>query len=125
MNPLWLPSSKTKKVAVHPLPPVIVVEKQPQIRVEVRGLSASNSGSYAADYETGKSLGRYLAQLGLKYTAIYAAIYDRTHPDRGRLRMTYVPQSDSQITIGPAAVGLNSHLQRAKADAWELMAKMK
>ena len=131
MNPLGLPSAiKFKPVAlpklpVRPQPPAQVVEKRPQLVVEVRGLSVSNSGRYVADYEDGKKLGHYLSAMGLKYTAIYAAVYDRAHPERGRLRMTYVPQADSHIAIGPAQVGLNSHKQRAQADAWELMAKMK
>ena len=131
MNPLSLPSSiKAKTTALPRLPvrpqlPVPVVEKKPQLVVEVSGLSASNSGRYVADYEDGKKLGYYLSEMGLKYAAIYAAVYDRTRPERGRLRMTYIPHAESQIAIGPAQVGLNSHKQRAQADAWELMAKMK
>ena len=94
------------------------------IDIECRGIS-SRSGVMHVEYVPGQALKRYLSQLNLKHTAIYAAVYDTQRPARGRLRLTYVPEADSHILICPPSYGLATALQKTSVDVYQLMSKMK
>lgn len=135
MNPLSLPQwGKKKKIGDLPKANNYLGVKTEAVRedaeaefhvsIMVRGVKSVPSGSYKVAFVPGQQLGKYLSRLKLKHAAIYSAVYDTVHGGNRRLRMAYIPQAGSQITIGISAAGPATHLQRSTVDAQRVAAKM-
>jgi len=93
------------------------VEAEEIITIQVRGLKGTADGIYKLAYSPGTSLGKYLRRLQLRRAATYSAVYDTTNLEKGRCRMTYIPDKGAIILIGQAVFGPVSHLQRSSVDA--------
>jgi len=94
------------------------------ITIEVRGLARYSSCVYKLAYTPGDQLGNYLKRVRLRYVAMTNAVYDHSNSEVGRCRMSYVPNRNSKIVIGPSSVGRFSHLQRTTVDAQQVAANM-
>lgn len=94
------------------------------IIIEVRGLAKFPTGAYKLAYIPGTPLGTYLKRIKLRYAAMTNAVYDYSNLERGRCRMSYIPDKGSKIVIGPPAWGPASHLQRTTVDAQQVASNM-
>ena len=90
------------------------------ITIEVRAVSGVPSGKYTLEYTPGQRLSKYLSRLKLKRAATYNAVYDQSNLEKGRCRMSYVPEVGAHITIGPPAYGSAMQYQRSSMDSHEL-----
>lgn len=135
VNPLSLPNWKKPKeepkiigrnVSLGPKGETVIIDKDAKhhVVIEVRGVKGTHPGAYKVAYQEGQSLGVYLRRLRLKRTACYSAVYDIKATDRGRLRMTYIPNKGSHIVIGSSAIGVATQFQRSSVDAQRVAANM-
>lgn len=134
MNPLNIPQwGKEPKKEERKSPSFIGVQNEAvrddaeadnQITIQVRGIKGTPEGTFKLAHSPGMSLGKYLRRLKLKRAATYASVYDTTNLERGRCRMTYVPEKGAHILIGPIGYGPSSHMQRTSVDAQQVAANM-
>jgi hypothetical protein len=135
VNPLSLPNWKKPKeepkitgrnVSLGPKGETVIIDKDAKhhVIIEVRGAKGVHPGSYKLAWQEGCSLGGYLRRLRLKRAACYSAVYDINAKNRGRLRMTYVPNKDSHIVIGSSALGVATQFQRSSVDAQRVATNM-
>lgn len=94
------------------------------ITIEVRGLAKFPSGTYKLAFVSGASLGDYLKRVKLRYAGMTNAVYDYTNLEKGRCRMSYIPQKGARIVIGRADMGPAFQFQRTTADGMRLAANM-
>lgn len=92
--------------------------------IEVRGAKGVHPGVYKLAWQEGRPLGDYLRRLRVKRAACYSAVYDINAKNRGRLRMSYIPNQDSHIVIGSSALGVANQFQRSSVDAQRVAANM-
>jgi len=136
MNPLdlpWSSASPKKEPEKERKPNFIGIQNEvvrddasapKHITISVRGISGVPSQEFKVAYSEGQPLSKYLMRLKLKRVATYNAVYDQTNLEKGRCRMTYVPQVGAHILIGPPGVGSAYSLQRTNHDARRLSANM-
>jgi len=137
VNPLdfpWNQLEKPKpKIKEDPVPNFIGVRNEAvrddvnaedHLVVTVQGLTNVPTGEYKVSFSDGQRLGTYLARLKFKHAATYAAVYDTSNLEKGRLRMSYVPTKASKILICPPAYSPLMFMQRTNVDAQKLASNM-
>jgi len=135
VNPLFIPnwerppekdSYKGNNQSLGLKTETVLIDKDAEhhVVIEVRSAKGVHPGVYKLAWKKGQPLGEYLRRLRLKRAACYSAVYDLSAKNRGRLRMSYVPNKDSHIVIGSSALGVASQFQRSSVDAQRVAAKM-
>ncbi len=136
MNPLSLPDWNKKKpealsrdkrashLGLKAEVTIIDKDAEHHVVIEVRGAKGVHPGKYKLAYKKGCNLGDYLRRLRLKRVACYSAVYDISNKNRGRLRMTYIPNKESHIVMGPGSLGVSTQFQRSSIDAQRVAARM-
>lgn len=94
-----------------------------KIKIQVQSVVGHDSGTYTLRWERDRSLEHYFSKLGLKMAAIKNRVYDRSCMERGPLRLTYCPTSESDILISGHSGGSAYAHQRA-ATTGEQAARM-
>jgi hypothetical protein len=134
IDPLSLPwGKKAKKVDGPPKPNFLGVRNEAvrdgvgaehHITIQISGIQGQPNAEFKLAYEPGLQLRHYLQKLKLVHLATQAAMRDVSNPEIPRLRLTYVPNQNSRITMGHPNVSSMMHLQRSRVDAMEVAAKM-
>jgi hypothetical protein len=94
------------------------------ITVSVQGVKGAPNGSYKLEWQEGSALKYYLGQLKLITSAAHAALWDETNPDKGRLRLHYIPQRGAHIVLSNPSVSRALQYQRSNYDAAKVAMKM-
>jgi hypothetical protein len=92
--------------------------------VVIGGVGGAAPGSFRLSYYPGFTLKHYFKRLKLLKVAIYHSVYDLTNKSQGKCRLNYVPKAGARIQIGPAGLGMATHLQRSRVDAQRVAANM-
>jgi len=134
MNPLHLPfGKKEQKEPGKKVPHFLGVrneairddqDAEQHVTVIVRGVKGAVDGEYKLKWEPGKPLGDYFSRIKLKQSAVYAAVRDPDHLEKGRLRMHYIPEPGSRVTVGNPRVSSAISLQRSNHNAESIARKM-
>lgn len=134
IDPLSLPwGKKAKKVSGPPKPNFLGVRNEAvrdgagaenHITIQVSGLAGQPNSTFKLAYQPGLQLRHYLQQLKLVHLASQAAMRDTSNPEVPRLRLTYVLNRNSHITLGHPSVSSVMHLQRSRVDAMDVAARM-
>ena len=87
------------------------------ITISVSGIKGVPAAAYKLEWVEGQMLGTYLSRLKLKRAAIYAAVRNIDDLERGRLRMTYIPEEGARISVGNSRVSSALQYQRTNHNA--------
>lgn len=134
MNPLDLPfGKKPRKEPEEKIPQFIGVrneavrddlEAERFVTITVLGVKGATSGEYRLKWEAGSNLGRYFSRLKMKNVALRASVRNQDRLEDGRLRMNYIPEPGSRISVGPAKVSSAVGLQRSNHNAESVARRM-
>jgi hypothetical protein len=110
-----IPWGKSEK----PQEPKRTVNQAPDkgyITIVVQGVRGSPNGTHRLTWVSGLALKHYLRGLKLLITATRSAVRDKTNPEVGRLRISYIPKEGAVITLGNPSVSSVMELQRSSVD---------
>lgn len=94
------------------------------IIVKTVGIPGVLSTDYRLQYVPGTKLSAYLARLSLRAVALRASMRDATNPDRGKLRMSYVPSEGAVIVLSRSGISSALRFQSSNHNAEAVARRM-